>query len=189
MEGETHMMLGRNGGGMVDEEGHRTRRRAPGAVVLTLMVALALTAAACGSSTPTINKAQAKTDISNAYNSLFHFKSGTLASKEAVIQNGSSLKGAMSQALASSEASAADGATVDTVTFLDSAGCSKQSLPNPCAKIKYDILGTGGTAILPGNTGYSVLSNGKWLVAKTTICTLLGLFYTAEGKQGTPAGC
>jgi len=46
-----------------------------------------------------------------------------------------------------------------------------------------------GTAILPGNTGYAVLSNGKWLVAKTTICTLLGLFYTAEGKQGSPPGC
>jgi len=189
MEGETQMMLGRNGGGTVDEGGHRTRRRAPGAVVLTVMVALALTAAACGSSTPTFDKAQAKTDISSAYDSLFHFKTGTLASKEAVIQNGPSLAGAMGQALASSEASASDGATVDSVDFLSTAACSKQSLPNPCAKVKYDILGTGGTAILPGNTGYAVLSNGKWLVAKTTICTLLGLFYTAEGKQGSPPGC
>jgi hypothetical protein len=27
------------------------------------------------------------------------------------------------------------------------------------------------------------------VVAKATICVLLGLFYTAEGKQGTPPGC
>ncbi len=189
MEGETHMMFGRDGGGIIGEGRHHTRR-APHVVVLTVMVALALTAAACGgSSTPTFSKPQAKTDISNAYDTLFHFSSGTLASKEAVIQNGASLKAAMGQALASSESSASDGANVDSVDFLSSADCTKQKLPSPCAKVKYDILGTGGTAILPGNTGYTVLSGGKWLVAKTTICTLLGLFYTAEGKTGTPPGC
>ena len=53
----------------------------------------------------------------------------------------------------------------------------------------YDILGTGGTAILPNNNGYAVYTNGHWLVSKVTICTLLGLFYTAEGKTGSPPGC
>ncbi len=53
----------------------------------------------------------------------------------------------------------------------------------------YDILGTGGTAILPMNNGYAIFSNGQWLVAKATICTLLGLFYSAEGKTGSPPGC
>ncbi len=185
------MMFGRNGGEMVDEGWHPTRRRAPRAVALTVTVALSLTAAACGggSSTPTFSKTQAKTDIANAYNTLFHFSSGTLASKVAVIQNGATVKPAMQQALASSESSASDGTTTDSVDFLTSAQCTKQSLPYPCAKTKYDILGTGGTAILPGNTGYAVLTNGKWLVAKTTICTLLGLFYTAEGKTGSPPGC
>jgi len=184
------MMFRRNGSEMIDEGWHPTRRRASRAVALTVTVALSLTVAACGgSSTPTFDKATAKTDIANAFNTLFHFKSGTLASKEAVIQNGTSLKTAMSQALASSDSSASDGTTTDSVEFLTSAQCTKQSLPYPCAKVKYDILGTGGTAILPGNTGYSVLTNGNWLVAKTTICTLLGLFYTAEGKQGSPPGC
>jgi len=34
-----------------------------------------------------------------------------------------------------------------------------------------------------------VFVNGQWLVAKATICQLLGLFYTAEGKTGSPPGC
>ena len=66
---------------------------------------------------------------------------------------------------------------------------SPKALPDPCAHVNYDIHGPGGTAILPGNNGYAVYTNGKWLVAKTTICTLLGLFYTASGKTGTPPGC
>jgi hypothetical protein len=31
--------------------------------------------------------------------------------------------------------------------------------------------------------------NGTWLVATNTVCTLLGLFYTAEGETGSPPGC
>jgi hypothetical protein len=39
------------------------------------------------------------------------------------------------------------------------------------------------------NNGYAVFVSGQWLVAKATICQLLGLFYTAEGKTGSPPGC
>ncbi len=183
------MMFAGQGSGLIGGARHQVRRRSSSLVALTVMVALSLAASACSSGTASFNKTTAKTDISNNYDSLFHFTTGSVASKEAVIQDGSSLKKAMAQALASSEASAAHGAKVDSVDFLSSAGCTKESLPNPCAKIKYDILGTGGSAILAGNTGYSVMINGKWLVAKTTICTLLGLFYTAEGKSGSPPGC
>jgi hypothetical protein len=37
--------------------------------------------------------------------------------------------------------------------------------------------------------GYAVFVAGHWLVAKTTICGLLGLFYSASGKSGSPKGC
>ena len=67
--------------------------------------------------------------------------------------------------------------------------CTTAKLPSPCAKVSYDILGAGGTPLLAGQTGYAVDVSGKWLVAKVTICTLLGLFYSAEGKSGSPPGC
>ena len=62
-------------------------------------------------------------------------------------------------------------------------------LPTPCAKVVYDINGPTGTAVLANSQGYAVDVNGTWLVAKTTICGLLGLFYQAEGNTGNPAGC
>ncbi|HXQ91319.1 MAG TPA: hypothetical protein VN768_07125 [Acidimicrobiales bacterium] len=158
---------------------------------VAVMAGISLGAAACSSSpaAATYNPTTAKTDIAANYDTLFHFSTGTLASKEAVIQDGTGLKTAMHQALTSSESSAAQGAKVDSVSFLSTSQCTGKKLPTPCAKVKYDILGSGGTAILAGNTGYTVLVNGKWVVAKTTICTLLGLFYTASGKSGTPPGC
>jgi hypothetical protein len=176
---------------MLEGNRHLAGRRPARVFAVAVVAALSLGAAACSSSPSavTFNHTQAKTDIGNAYDTLFHFSSGTLASKEAVIQNGTTLAAAMNQALHSSEAGAAGGAKVDSVTFLSATQCTAKSLPSPCAHVVYDILGPSGTAILPNNNGYSVLTNGKWLVAKTTICTLLGLFYTAEGKTGSPPGC
>jgi hypothetical protein len=184
-------MLGLYASKVVSGMPHQGRHRRTRVVAVGVVAALSLGLAACSSSpaAPTYNPTTAKADINTSYDSLFHFTSGSLASKEAVIQNGKSVAAAMKQALASSEASAADGAKVDSVSFLSATGCSAKSLPSPCAKVKYDILGTSGTAILAGNTGYTVLTNGTWQVAKTTICTLLGLFYTAEGKTGSPPGC
>jgi hypothetical protein len=112
-----------------------------------------------------------------------------VADKVAVIQNGASIEAALSQALSSSLAASAAGANVDDISFLDATGCSGASLPSPCASVTYDILGPTGTAILPGNQGYAVSINGSWLVATNTVCSLLGLFYTAEGKTGNPPGC
>jgi hypothetical protein len=183
------MMFAGQGSGLIGGARHQVRRRSSRLVALTVVVALSLAASACSSGTPTINKAVAKTQVTASYDSLFHLTTGSIASKEADVQNGTTIKKAMSQAMSSSIAGSAKGAKVHTVDFLSSAACTKESLPNPCAKVKYDILGQGGTAILAGNTGYAVLDNGKWVVAKATICTLLGLFYTAEGMTGSPPGC
>jgi hypothetical protein len=171
-------------------------------VAVAVIAGLCLGAAACGSSggsatattkatttTVAINPATAQADIATSYNTLFNLSNPALAGKLAVIQNGQSITGALQQALSSSEASASQGSKIDSITIDTAAQCAKAMLPPQCAHVVYDILGTGGTAILPNNNGYAVFSNGQWLVAKVTICQLLGLFYTAEGKTGSPPGC
>jgi hypothetical protein len=171
---------------------HRTLRIAS----VVAMAAISLGAAACSSSpkaapatTVAINPATAQADISASYDTLFNLSNPSLAGKIAVIQEGNKVKPALQQALSSSEASAAKGSKIDSVSVLTAKQCAKASLPAQCAHVVYDILGAGNTAILPMNNGYAVFTGGKWLVAKVTICTLLGLFYSAEGKTGSPPGC
>jgi hypothetical protein len=171
---------------------HRTLRIAS----VVAMAAISLGAAACSSTpkaatttTVAINPTTAKADIATAYDTLFNLANPSLQGKLVVIQNGNSVKPALQQALSSSEASASKGSKIDSVTVLSAKQCAKASLPAQCAHVVYDILGTGNTAILPNNNGYAVFTDGKWLVAKATICTLLGLFYSAEGKTGSPPGC
>lgn len=179
---------------------HGGRLRTPRLMAVTIIAALSLGAAACSSTpaaappkatttTVAIDPATAQADISTAYNTLFNLSNPSLAGKLVVIQDGQSITGALQQALSSSEASASQGSKIDSINILTATQCAKQSLPAQCAHVVYDILGTGGTAILPMNNGYAVFTDGKWLVAKVTICTLLGLFYSAEGKTGSPPGC
>ncbi len=190
-------MLGRHRTTTAKASRYSGRQRSVRVVAVAVMAGLSLGAAACSSSTPTaattttvkINAATAQADISTAYDTLFNLSNPSLSSKLVVIQNGQQVSAALQQALSSSEASAAQGAKIDSVKILTPAQCAKQSLPSQCAHVVYDILGTGGTAILPMNNGYAVYTNGQWLVSKVTICTLLGLFYTAEGKTGSPPGC
>jgi hypothetical protein len=184
---------------MAEGNHYQARRRSPRIVAVAVMAAIALVAAACSSGTTAattttipVNPATAPADIAAAYNTLFHFTQGTLASKIALVQDGKKLSGALNGALTSSEASASAGTKVNSTNLLTATQCSHvtpTALPYPCAHINYDILGPGGSAILPGNNGYAVYTNGKWLVAKTTICTLLGLLQTASGKTGSPPGC
>ncbi len=197
-------MLGLHGTTTTNGTRHQERRRTPRVLAAAVMAGLILGAAACSSSpsnnatattakstttTIAIDPTTAQADIATTYNTLFNLSNPDLAGKVAVIQNGSSISTALQQALSSSEASASQGSKIDSINILTAAQCAKQSLPAQCAHVVYDILGTGGTAILPNNNGYAVYDNGHWLVAKVTICTLLGLFYSAEGKTGTPPGC
>ena len=128
-------------------------------------------------------------DIGAAYNTLFNLANPNVPSKIAVIQDGSVLQAALTEALSSSLASSSAGTKIDSVKVLDATTCKSASLPSPCAKVVYDILGTTGTAILPNSQGYAVFIGGHWLVAKATICGLLGLFYQAAGKTGSPPNC
>ena len=149
-----------------------------------------LLAGACGSGGPTPpSAAVSRAQIAAAYNSLFNFTDKSLSSKEAVVQDGPSLSGALEQGLNSSLASGVAGARINSASTLTSAQCSTAKVPAPCEKLNYDILGSGGTVVAPNETGYASYSTGKWLVAKVTICSLLDSLYSVEGKPGTPPGC
>ncbi len=138
--------------------------------------------------TPTTEPSGDSSAITQAFQTLFD-PNASIADRVAVVQNGASIETAFSTAFSSSLSSSATGASVDSITFLDSSGCSQVGLTSPCAQVIYDILGTGGSPLLPDNTGYAVSVDGTWLVATNTVCTLLGLFYQAEGETGTPPGC
>jgi len=136
----------------------------------------------------TTGSPDASAEITQAFETLFDPNS-SIADKVAVIQGGASIETALNDAFSSSIASSEGGATVDSITFPDDSGCAQAGLSSPCAAVTYDILGTGGTPILPGNRGFAVQVDGSWLIATNTVCNLLGLFYSAEGKTGTPPGC
>lgn len=178
----------------------RAARRTPRAAAGVLVAALAVGLAACSSggsaaTTTTFSAATAQSDISTAYTTLFNLSDKSVDSKIAVIQNGSAIRAALADALANPIANSAGGATVHPpVTLLNASACRQQHLPYPCAKVNYDIDGPAAfgqtpTAILPNSQGYAVYVSGHWLVAKATICGLLGLLYQTEGKQGAPTGC
>lgn len=162
-----------------------------------VLVATAALGAACSSSsvpattttTKPVDTATAQADIGAAYNTLFNFSVDSITQKLAAVEDGTQVKTALTQALASPLAKGSGGARVDNSLILYGEGCSSQRLPSPCARVTYDVLGTSGTASLAGQTGYAVYSNGTWLVAKVTICGLLDLFYQASGKTGSPPGC
>jgi hypothetical protein len=167
-----------------------TRTRSLATVLGFTLAALVGLVSACGSSTSNITPTSARAGLERAYSTLFNFGNKSVSAKTAVIENGSSLTKALTEALSSSLANSAAGARVDTVALLSESACSQVSLASPCAKVTYDLLGRNGSPLFPtSSTGYGVYVNGRWLVAKSTICALLGLFYSASGRSGTPPGC
>jgi hypothetical protein len=157
--------------------------------VITIPPAPSSTSSTTTNATTSSIDPAASASIAQAYNTLFDLANPSVANKLAVIENGASLQQAMTEAESSRLSTSSGGATVTNVTLLSDTACQQTSLSSPCAKVVYDIVGTTGSVVLPGNEGYAVLINGNWLVAKVTICQLLGLFYTAAGKTGTPPGC
>ncbi|MHB1890770.1 MAG: hypothetical protein ACYCUF_07805 [Acidimicrobiales bacterium] len=175
---------------------HASRTLSAAASVLALAVSLA----ACSSTpshpaaappTTAVRPATAEAGAQHAYATLFDMANKAVAPKLAVIEDGSTLRTAISQALSSSLAASAAGAKVVGITLLSTSGCANAGLPAPCARVSYDILGTSGKPLLSSaSVGYSVDVNGTWLVAKSTICGLLSMFEAASGsKSSTPPGC
>lgn len=153
-----------------------------------LAVSATLLLAACSSGPP--SAAQSRRDIDHAYGTLFDFADHSVTAKTAVVQDGASLRRALSDALSSSLAAKAVGASVVGVDLRSASGCRDAALPSPCAEVTYNLLGTGNRPLFATpSSGYAVYVDGHWLVAKATICGLLELYYSASGHAGTPPGC
>lgn len=123
------------------------------------------------------------TAITQAYQS-FLDSSTPAAQRIALVQNGSTIQDALTQAGQSPLVQELGGAHVSDVILLDTATCAQDGLPSPCAQVAFDILSTSGGALLPGQQGFAVQVNGTWLVAMTTVCGLL-----QNVIPGTPPGC
>lgn len=152
-----------------------------------------LLAASCGSGSSTVNPldpSTAKADITRAYSTVTNFSNGELAPKTSSVQDGSSLSPALSEALSSQLSKSATGARVQDVNLLSGTSCTDVRLSSPCASVTYYILGPNGTPIVKNaSNGMAVYKDGKWLVAKSTTCNVLGLFYLVAGRKGLPEGC
>lgn len=151
--------------------------------------AIVLSAAACGSSSPSgpSTGAAATAAITKAYETLFDLANPALAPKIAVIQDGAALSSAFSGILKSPLAKLAGGANVISTAPLSASGCQSHNLPAPCDSVKFNIVSTKGKVLLrdSGFAVYAAEGGGTWLVAKVTVCGLLSL--AAGGK--TPQGC
>jgi hypothetical protein len=179
----------------------RARRRdlwsaTPFKIAAIALVALAFAACSSSSSTPTTTSTStppatlppasvSKADIEHAYSTLFDLADPAVPPKLLVVQDGSSLKAAFTAAIHSALAKEAAGAKVLSVTVHQGSDCSAKVLPSPCATVIYDILGSNKQPVLTGSAGSAVYVSGTWLVAKSTICTLL----TLDNGGSTPSGC
>jgi hypothetical protein len=114
-----------------------------------------------------------ETDIKHAYTTLFDLANPAIPPKLAVVQDGSSLRGAFTKAIKSPLAAEAAGASVSSIKLEQGAACSKAFLPSPCAAVVYDVLGPNHKPVLTGSSGGAVYLSNQWLVSKNTICTLL----------------
>ena len=170
----------------------RPRRalRRPRSGLVAVVLGLALGTAACSSGPAQIEPAQADAAIGHAFATLFDFSNHSVEAKTAVVQDGSTLHTAIAEALSSSLAKEAAGAKVSAVRLLAKTSCTEAALPSPCAKVTYNLLGPSGTPLFTTpSIGYAVGVGGHWLVAKSTICGLLELFYSLSGHHGLPPGC
>jgi hypothetical protein len=93
------------------------------------------------------------------------FSSSTPTAKRlSLLQNGSAFSSAIAS-FSSLPLAAGLVAKVNSVTLTSTTQ----------ATVKYDLDGSGGTALLPNQTGTAVLVNGVWQVGDASFCGLLGL--------------
>ncbi len=157
---------------------------------MVLVAVVAIVVSACGSGPSQTQPARAKAAIGRAYATLFDFANHSVKAKTALIQDGSALRTALREALSSSLAKEAAGAKVSAVHLLSKSGCDDAALPSPCAEVTYNLLSPSHKPLFASpSSGYGVLVHDRWLVAKSTICGLLGLFWSASGRHGEPPGC
>jgi hypothetical protein len=166
----------------------RTTRhgRAASAVVALLAAA---TLAACSSSTSPSSSSSAPASSGGSFDTAsaasavratwisFFSKTTPIAQREALVENGSAMAGAM-QAFAASPLTSEVTASVSGVTF-----------PSPTkADVTYSIS-LNGQVVENAMAGNAVYQGGKWLVADTTLCGLLQLAESQSGSSAAIPGC
>ncbi|MCL5947571.1 MAG: hypothetical protein M1420_00170 [Actinobacteria bacterium] len=163
--------------------------------VLVMVMAGGSWLASCSSSkppsTPTVkvpSAAVTRKEVATAYGNFFDLHNPSLSNKLDAIQDGKALQKAVSTAMSSSLAKAAAGAKVSSVTPYTKTQCADSGLAYPCAKAAYTILSPSGQTLTSG-AGYAVFTGGKWLVAKSTVCGLLGLFSEYSNSKAPIPGC
>jgi hypothetical protein len=165
-------------------------------VGLTVLGVLGLAACGGGSATSTSSStttatsplpsaAVSKADIERSYTTLFDLSDPAVTPKLGVVQDGSALRAAFTAAIHSALAKQAGGATVLSVKVEQGSACTNEVLPSPCAVVVYDLFSPSKAVLLSNSKGSAVWENGHWLVAKSTICSLL----TLESGGKTPTGC
>jgi hypothetical protein len=159
----------------------------PGRTVAALSLACAVALASCSSgsaaTSTTLDRSRAITSITDTVKEVFDGATGTPATKIVLVQQGSTIAGALA-AYFSSPATRASTARVSQVAILDPSQCASEELSWPCARVTNDIL-LSGKPSLSGEKTYVVEVNGRWKVAKVTMCGLIAL---RESGQ-TPPGC
>jgi hypothetical protein len=128
--------------------------------------------------------------INTTFNTIFDLgntSASAVAARISLLQDGSQLSSALTQLASSPLAAGAIGASVVSAGLLSAQACTNEGLTSPCATVKFNILG-GGTAVngtttttvlLPGDVGYAIEQGTTWLLAKTTICSLISTFNLA----------
>lgn len=169
-------------------------------VLSVVTIGLAVALAGCGSSgssttttaagtstsaTTAPSAAQSKTQITSAYMTLFDLSNPAVAPKVAVVQGGTGLTATFAKELKTPLAKRAGGAKVVSVKVEHGSSCQTEALGSPCAAVTYDILTPAKKTLLANSKGFAVYIGGKWLVAKSTICTLLSL----ANNNVNPKGC
>jgi hypothetical protein len=120
------------------------------------------------------DEAAAKAEIKANWTKFYAYKTRP-AVAASLLENGAQMAGALAFArLEQKQSHIKQAVKVNAITFTDATH----------AQVTYALL-NGTTPLLPNATGVAVYSNGKWLVSKTSFCTLVQL--GANGK--TVPGC
>jgi hypothetical protein len=153
---------------------------------LVIMVGVGAICAGCGSSssgsggsspsasdgTPASSSDPTAT-ITKNWQTFFNYQTST-AAREALLEDGSTLGPAMALGdKFGKKEHLQETATVSKVKLTDSTH----------ATVSYSIS-SHGSVLFPDGTGYALLQNGQWVVAKQTFCTLIQLGASGQAVPG-----